>query len=483
MRFPTLSLLFISTLALAGCSGRDGDGRPVGPDPQPAAPPSIVAWETIPRVLVRGSADPVRLRAFVTGDASAVTFGIRGFATRGLSLTQTLETVALPGGTARIWEVTTTATELLAGFEAPGGANFIGRIGARGTDARDAESQAVTTLVQGDWPEAVTARSRSATVQTTEHVLNVQVGMDGNAIAQFIPTQLAAIAAGALAAGTNPDFLAIVPPVYQASQGSAYYLALRNDTRGIGVQMFDRIAAPPYTDLQSLTRLQGLIVIRDPPKVDLAAPNAVHEVAHRFTAYLDAVYGSPGASGHWPISELAIGVMGYQRGQESERFGYRFERQTDGSHVMRRAAIEKRFNTMELYAMGLLPASAVDSFLVFSDPQSLPAPGDGVRITAPWRYITADSVSRVVGAREPRAGQAPTTFHTVLVVLTRGRLLTPRELAFYDHAAARGESTEPLVPIDVAIRESLGLELPFAAATLGLGRLTTRLIDTGQSRE
>jgi hypothetical protein len=470
-----------SALVLAGCSGGDGAGTPSGPGPHPSTPPSIVAWETIPRVLVRGGTEPVRLRVFVTGDASAVTFGIRGFAARGLSLTETTETVALPGGgPARVWEVTSTGAELLSGFDAPGGANFIGRVGARGNDGRETESHAVTTVVQGEWPEAATARPVSTSAQATDHVLNVQVGLDGTAIAQFIPTQLAVIGSAAVGAGTNPDFLAIVPPVYQAAQGSAFYLALRNDTKGIGVQPLDRIAAPPFADLQPLTRLQGLIVIRDPAKVDLAAPNAVHEIGHRFTAYLDAVYGSPGASGHWPISELAIGVMGYQRGQESERFAYRFERQADGSHIMRPAPIEKRFNTMELYAMGLLPASAVDSFLVFANPQSLPAPGGGVRITAPWRYITADSVIRVAGEREPRAGLAPTRFHTALVVLTRGRLLTPRELAFYDHAAARGESTEPLVPIDVAARDA-GLELPFAAATLGLGRLTTRL--TGQSRE
>src|SRR5512134_366794 len=104
---------------MAGCSGGSDGLPPVGPSgPQTTVPPAIIGWEVVPSVLVRGGLDPVRLRVFVTGDASEVSFGIRGFASRALVLTRTIESLTLGSKTAFVWEATTTATDLLAGFEA-----------------------------------------------------------------------------------------------------------------------------------------------------------------------------------------------------------------------------------------------------------------------------------------------------------------------------------------------------------------------------
>lgn len=105
------------------------------------------------------------------------------------------------------------------------------------------------------------------------------------------------------------------------------------------------------------------------------------------------------------------------------------------------------FNDLELYLMGLVSADAVRPHFVFRDRRLvvqanavLPGPVGTVRI--------ADIIAEN-GARSPSAASAQRSFRVATVVLSQGRLLTPDEMAFFTHMAARGESeTSCSIPKD-----------------------------------
>jgi hypothetical protein len=120
--------------------------------------------------------------------------------------------------------------------------------------------------------------------------------------------------------------------------------------------------------------------------------------------------------------------------------------------------------------MGLVSTSGVRPHIVFRDqsmqvqPNSiLPGPVDTVRI--------ADIVA-ANGARSPSAAVAQRDFRIATVVLSRGRLLTPDEMAFFDHMAARGASENVL---QYTQGTSRGETKPFYLATGQRARLITRV--------
>jgi len=76
------------------------------------------------------------------------------------------------------------------------------------------------------------------------------------------------------------------------------------------------------------------------------------------------------------------------------------------------------------------------------------------------------------GARIPASATTQRQFATAVIVLSYGRLLTASEMAFFDTAAARGETT-------VQLQSSIGLAMSsapgFFLATGGRATMRTRL--------
>ena len=116
--------------------------------------------------------------------------------------------------------------------------------------------------------------------------------------------------------------------------------------------------------------------------------------------------------------------------------------------------------------MGLLPSGDVDSFVVVGPPSFDPP----VDTTVTGTVLTVGDVIAANGPRVPDAATAPNTFTARTIVVTRGGLLTDREMAFFDYFAARGEATSEL-PFSLGFEQ--GMTKPFALATRGLGTLVT----------
>lgn len=88
------------------------------------------------------------------------------------------------------------------------------------------------------------------------------------------------------------------------------------------------------------------------------------------------------------------------------------------------------------------------------------------------QIVNANSIVASKGARNPSAATARKSFHLASIIVSRDRLLSNDEMAFFDYMAARGEATTPLTYASGLVR---GVTKPFFLSTHGLGTWTTNL--------
>jgi hypothetical protein len=166
---------------------------------------------------------------------------------------------------------------------------------------------------------------------------------------------------------------------------------------------------------------------------------------------------------------MAHGVMGMSLGPSAEgiAFPYALTPLGDGTVRMNLAGESDRFTPLDLYLMGLIPPDSVPPMYVL--PPGTPFI-DGSIVPA-TTYTIADYIASQ-GSRVPASSAAQRQFATAVIVLTYGRFLTPSEMAFFDYASARAETT-------VSLRASVGLAMEdasgFFLATGGRATLRTRL--------
>jgi hypothetical protein len=94
--------------------------------------------------------------------------------------------------------------------------------------------------------------------------------------------------------------------------------------------------------------------------------------------------------------------------------------------------------------------------------------------SGPADPITVQEIIAANGTREPGYGSARREFHFATIVLSAGRLLSPEEMDFFNHMAARGEATTEL-HFTSGFWE--GTTKPFYLATGGRGTLSTRVFE------
>lgn len=215
----------------------------------------------------------------------------------------------------------------------------------------------------------------------------------------------------------DPDFILVYQPaVWAVGDGAAYYLGVRNQVIGTGMQRYDR--SQTYG---SSGGLQTVLVIKGGPPLKRHQPT-LHEIGHRWFNYLtDLELGN----GHWN-STLNRGHTGFT-----------------GSY----------YNDLELYLMGLIPADSV-----------LPA-----------RIGTLSMIQDVIdlyGPRTPAWPDAQDEF-TLVTIVVLDRLLTPEELALFEFVAAEfgAETVHPLRTDTTATT--------FLEATGGRASMSTRIPDRG----
>jgi hypothetical protein len=258
------------------------------------------------------------------------------------------------------------------------------------------------------------------------------------------------------------DFLSVVS--VPDAHANRHHIGVRNAVKGTGVSPFDNGAS-----YGSRARLLGINRYPLTNYFDLGESTALHETGHQWIAFTSVPLLATGRP-HWPISSLGRGIMGISPGGgQGLNLGYDFVSLGSGEYRLMAAEPATSFNDMELYLMGLLPAEAVGPHFVFPDQKQTLCGGCVLRGA---QAVTVADVIAAHGPRVPAYPDAPRDFTMATVVVSTTRPLTPREMAFFDYFAARGEAQQPL---SFTSGFGRGTTLPFGPATGGRGSLTTRL--------
>jgi hypothetical protein len=127
------------------------------------------------------------------------------------------------------------------------------------------------------------------------------------------------------------------------------------------------------------------------------------------------------------------------------------------------------YSDLELYLMGLISPQELPTLYVARDPSQHRC--DAI-IAAD--AITIDGIVAQYGERSPTYAESPKDFRMATVVYSHERLLTPEEMAWFNHMAQRGEARTPL-PFNAGGLTRTTAN-PFYVATGGRGTMTTRML-------
>ncbi|HSN56104.1 MAG TPA: hypothetical protein VLT32_15625, partial [Candidatus Sulfomarinibacteraceae bacterium] len=268
---------------------------------------------------------------------------------------------------------------------------------------------------------------------------------------RYLPGQVDNVAARQWVARSflehNPDaydFLAVATTFpFDAGWGPygdpthGLYWAIRNDTSGIGLPLFDVAQDYGSSRLQGYIDVNDLELVRDPQGVLDAKRFQVvlnHELGHRWLAFCryDAGSGPPsdGLLGvddsHWSYLLDSDGSFMY---------GSRWRDNGDGTFTA--TEVRQRYSELDLYLMGMLGADEVAPFELLESPAVAPDqyPELGATVTATPTTVAIDQVIAAEGARLPAAAEAPRELRAAMVLLVApGTQPTAEQLGFLDDA-------------------------------------------------
>lgn len=301
------------------------------------------------------------------------------------------------------------------------GSSYLGTVLAQGGPSQE---QQIHLRVLSEAPAAVSVTRLNAHLQYAGHVVNIREGrtIPEGGRPELVPRFYSAF---------PDDYDYLVLSWSAAESSTRYYRAVRNAISGTGAEEFDQ--AETY-GAEGTSRLQGIIHFDN--DFDLAHQVLSHEIGHCCIKRLRHTALSPNGV-HWPMSTAAFGVMGI--GSPTGPFA--LTRLDSGDYRVERVAYDRDFNELELYLLGLLPASAVPTQLVF--PEEDLSINEGKILQGPGVEVSIDDIIATHGARSPAFPEAQTAFRLATIVVTRAGLLTDEEMAYYDAQAARGEATTP----------------------------------------
>lgn len=343
--------------------------------------------------------------------------------------------------------------------------NFVGFIDYYSGGTRQIRLNGFINVADANVP-AVTLRALGADAQASPRVFNLLLP---GVPPETLDSRLSEITRRFY--GVFPDsydFLAIVSePSHTASR---HYVRVQNRIQGIGLG----VGGDPQS-YGSAGRLMGLVRYPIGFFYDLGGLATNHEIGHHFANWLGALPAMQGRWIHWPLSTLARGIISVADASgQGIQFPWELTALGDGNYRVDPAPTSLTYNDLELYLMGLIPASEVGVHQVFvNQDQTLCA---GCTLHGPTATVRVEDVVARHGPRISAYPEAQRSFRVGTIVVSMERLLTPREMAFYDHFASRGEATEPL-PFSEGFWK--GTTLPFHLATGERGSLVTSL---GESR-
>lgn len=215
------------------------------------------------------------------------------------------------------------------------------------------------------------------------------------------------------------------------TEAKAFYLSVKNDTKGIGQQLFDN-----STLFGSNGKLQGMVdmgnvsnIIADPlnPKFEDTLFLLSHEIMHRWGAYVkfkDANGNISSALLGRDLNHWSYLLSGYG----SVLYGNQW--QDNGNGTFTSIANMKYYSPLDLYLMGLYSKTQVPPMLLIADPGIDPAkiPQTGDIINGTLQYVTIDDIVAAEGERIPASSEAQKTFKTAFIFITAPGTFTGDEL-------------------------------------------------------
>jgi len=267
-----------------------------------------------------------------------------------------------------------------------------------------------------------------------------------------------------------PDSFDFIDIVFDAQYtANRYHFAVRNDVSGIGMTMLNDGGS-----YGSAGTLKGLTIFPINSYFDPAEEAHSHEIGHQWINFLSQPSLAPGVP-HWPLSTLAGGIMGYSIPGEGAGGTYGCVL-TPGPNAMTLSAHAgpRVFTDLDLYLMGLRPASQVGDHYVWNDQAA--ALNHACSGSVPLGQFTKVGIAGVTAAAGPRVPAYPNTQRDfrVGVIVVSDTKLSPEAMAYYDYFARRADSRTSL-PIHQGF--AYGSGNPFFVATGGAGTLTSRLRD------
>jgi len=250
------------------------------------------------------------------------------------------------------------------------------------------------------------------------------------------------------------------------SQAKAFYLGVKNDTQGLGLQLFDNSQA-----FGSNGKLQGMIDMGNitvkasnpvDPKFENTLATLAHEQMHRWGANVRF----KDANGN--VSSSLLGKDGshwsYLLGSyASVIYGNDWQDNKDGTFTS--SGREKYYSPLDLYLMGIYDKSQVPSMLLIYNPAVDPTrlPEAGAVISGTANYVTINDIIAVEGERIPQASTSQKTFRTAFVLITAPNTFTGNELSgienirsgwsgrFAELTGGKGSITEVAPSITIAV--------------------------------
>jgi hypothetical protein len=241
----------------------------------------------------------------------------------------------------------------------------------------------------------------------------------------------------------------------------AFESTVKNEIRGLGVDVFDASAAAGSRGrLRSFVQMGTLTRYPENPEQDFLGTNNTldvmgQETGHRWLAF----FGFRDENGqnnrsllgrddsHWSFCHNSLA---------SDMEGNQFRE--DGGDRFTSIDATERFSPLDQYAMGLIPADDVPPFYyVDGCPDRAAPPQIGASIQGRRIDLTIDRIIAVEGLRVPAANKAPHSFNMAFVLVSEG---------------GRFPSEASIAKID---RIRAAWEPYFAQATDGRGAVSTAL--------
>ncbi len=237
------------------------------------------------------------------------------------------------------------------------------------------------------------------------------------------------------------DFVIVMPahPIYDPDRNFAenvpYFVHAKNEIQNIGLDIYDN--TPRFF---SQGRLMGMIYHSWGPGSILD-----HEIGHAWAANLGRVYDLAYCDDcygpHWnPLTDIAGQMSAFLFHPDAPIGAGHLLDNGDGTwRIDREPGDNTPYSDLDLYAMGLIPASEVGPISTLVDPDTT----DAGRVTCTTIETTTidDIIAAEGGERVPDFADSPKEFSIAMVVVKNAEF-TPAEFAFYSLVAKYFASTE-----------------------------------------